>query len=364
MKTIMPILDNIERITTPTVEVFEQEYLLQQKPVIITDLFTSQPISKISTVAEAKTHLGDLQLVIQEEFTSSSLKALSLLDQRKKQFWSLQQYLEYVEQYPETCSMSTEGNTPAEILQLFDLPIYTQINRDPSFPDVASLLFLGNAGNYAHLHFDGDYRQVLLHQVFGTKRVILIPANQAKKLNPVGNFSSIFLENFSEADKTDFIKYTHGYECLLQPGETVFMPAGIWHYLEYCDTAMSFSVRFGRNRYLRFFGERLHSTTCLQNIVRQFLPAAIEPPQRALFQELAVTFDQSYATPLEKAQALQAKIESIYDQLYADEAQRMYTFTNFDPLIDTFLQAEAERLYRPVVPSFQSILMGWSRVGA
>jgi Cupin-like domain len=359
----MPILDNIERITTPAVEVFEREYLLQQKPVIITDLFAAQPISQINTITDAKTHLGEIQLVIQEEFSSFTLRTTNLLDQRKKRFWSLQQYLEYVEQHPETRLMSTEGSTPAEIVRLFDLPAYTQINRDPSFPDIASLLFLGNAGNYAHLHFDGDYRQVLLHQVFGTKRVILIPANQAKKLSPIGNFSSIFLENFSESDKTAFVEYTHGYECLLQPGETVFMPAGIWHYLEYYDTGMSFSIRFGRNRYLRFFGDRLHPTTYLQNIATHFLGAAIGRPQRDLFQELAATYDQSYATPLEKAQALQTKIVSIYDRLYPNEAQRMYAFTNFDALIETFLTAEAERLYRCVMPSLQSILLGWSRVG-
>lgn len=351
----MQPLNNIDRISAPSIEVFEQQYLLKQKPVVFTDLFASDAINELRTIEAAKIHLGSMPLEVQEEFTSSVLKTAVLLDQREKKFWSLQQYLEYVAAHPNTRLMSTEGLTPPEMRKRFDFPDYAQLNADSSFSDVASLLFLGNAGNYAHLHFDGDYRQVLLHQVFGTKRVILIPANQAQKLNPIGNFSNVFLEHFSEPDKIAFVHYTNGYDFLLHPGETVFMPAGIWHYLEYRDTGMSFSVRFGRTEPLRFFGDRLHANFHLQNIATHFI--AQQHPE--VFEEIRSVYHKVYPAPVIKAQALQAVFESIYRRLCSTSIQKMYTFTNFEAINQSLLAAEAERLYRPTA-AIQSLLMGWS----
>ncbi|MEP0919089.1 cupin-like domain-containing protein [Leptolyngbya sp. DQ-M1] len=351
----MKTLDNIERISALSVQVFEQDYLLKQKPVVLTDLFASDAMNELRTIESAKIHLSSMPLEVQEEFTSSVLKTSILLDQREKKLWSFQQYLDYIEANPDTRLMATEGLTPPEIRQRFDFPDYARINGDETFSDVASLLFLGNAGNYAHLHFDGDYRQVLLHQVFGTKRVILIPANQAQKLSPIGNFSNVFLENFSESDKTAFVHYANGYDFLLCPGETVFMPAGIWHYLEYCETGMSFSVRFGRTEQLRFFGDKLHANFYLQNLATHFI--AQQHP--AIFEEIQSAYHKIYPTPVAKAQALQALFELIYSRLCSTSIQKMYAFTNFDAINESLLQAEAQRLY-PSPVSIQSLLMGWS----
>ena len=46
----------------------------------------------------------------------------------------------------------------------------------------SSAIFLANAGNVGHLHFDGDQRDVILHQVYGRKRVVLFPPAAAKHL--------------------------------------------------------------------------------------------------------------------------------------------------------------------------------------
>ena len=360
----MPILENIERITAPSVEVFRTEYLLKQKPVIITDLFKGQAIAAISTLDKAAALLGDMPIEIQEEFTSAALKNSLLLDRRQKERCTFNEYLTYIQTQPDIKKMSTEGVTPDLIQNLFVPPAYAQINAAPGIDDTACLFFLGDTGNYAHLHFDGDYRQVLHHQIFGHKRVILIPPTQAKKLSPIGNFSNLFLENFSEADRIALVQYTQGYDCLLHPGETLFMPACIWHYLEYCETAMSFSIRFGRNDYTRFLGDKFHANLYLQNIAAKMIDQeAVTREYLPVIRELEALYSQPSPNPFQKGKALQRLFETLYDRICTDSIQGLYAFNNFDPLVEKILQIESERLYQ-AAPTLMPHLMGWAALAS
>jgi hypothetical protein len=336
----------IERIATPSPEQFRTEYVLRQRPVILTDMFAGQAIAQLSTAEAAIAVLGDMPLLVQEEFTTFALRSATLLDGRTKEQWSFRDYLAHARSHPETRKMSTEANTPEQVRQLFTLPACVQQESETDDRDIASLLFVGNAGNCAHLHFDGDYRQVLLHQVFGTKRAILIPAIAARKLNPIRNFSSFFLEHFTESEKTDFVTYLGGWDCLLHPGETLFMPAGIWHYLDYQETGMSFSIRFGRTADTRFLGDKLHPNMHLQAIAAKLLHGDTPKSQvEAAMQAIGTAYYRPYGTPLEKGQALQRVCEQLYQQLHPEIPQGIYAFTNFAPLIDSLLQADSQRLY-------------------
>jgi Cupin-like domain len=358
------ILDNIERIKAPSAEVFQAEYMLKQKPVIMTDLFAGQPIAHLSTCEQAAALLGDMSIEIQEEFTSSALKNSLLLDLRQKERCTFNEYLAYLQTKPDVKKMSTEGVTPAIVQDLFEPPAYAQINAEPGIDDTACLFFLGGAGNYAHLHFDGDYRQVLHHQVFGCKRVILIPPTQAKKLSPIGNFSNLFLENFSEADRAALVQYTHGYDCLLHPGETLFMPACIWHYLEYRETSMSFSIRFGRNEYTRFLGDKFHANLYLQNIAAKLIDQdVVRREYLPVMREIEALYHQPCSSAFQKGKAIQRLFESLYDRICTDSVQGFYAFNNFDHLAEKILQIESERLYQPV-PSLMPHLTGWAALAA
>ena len=39
------------------------------------------------------------------------------------------------------------------------------------------------------------------------------------------------------------VKYAKGYEVILEHGDTLFMPAGYWHYMEYLDGGFAMSLR-------------------------------------------------------------------------------------------------------------------------
>jgi hypothetical protein len=149
----------------------------------------------------------------------------------------LADYVAHVERFPESRDSCVEYATPEHLHTLFPRPDYCKL-RDES--DVVSATFVANGGNYNHLHFDDDQRDVLLYQVFGTKRFVVISPDQARKLDAFLVFDRgkaealaaipsrdangrVFLENFpSEAARNAFLRYVHASDALVHPGETIF----------------------------------------------------------------------------------------------------------------------------------------------
>lgn len=353
-------MPSIERIAAPNVADFWHQYMMLQQPVILTDLYEGQPIRQIDTLALARQRLGAIRLIIQEEYTSSVLRNSFHLkgNFRQQQERSLEEYFHLVTEQPDTPLMCTETATPQEVRSLFKFPEYCQLGL--GLDDAVSMIFVGNAGNYAHLHFDGDYRHVLLYQVFGTKRVILIPPGEAKKLNPIANSSTWFPENFSESDKQAFVQFANGYDCVLHPGEAIFIPACWWHHLEYQTAAMSFNVRFGRNTYTHFLADKLPINFYVQNLAAAMNNAEIvEQRYLSEFRHLEAAYHQAHLSGVAKGKYLQELVEKLYKNICTGSQQGMYAFTNFDALTDQLLALESQDLYQPPTP-LSSLVMGWS----
>lgn len=263
----------IDRIRMPDVETFITQYVFKRKPVVITDLFAGQAIREITCLEDAKAAFGNVALRVRAEY-ASLLTSSSPPDQTM----TFNEYWDLVSADPLTHLMCTEYEIPARIMTLFKLPdVCTRNDTQPeilSLPrkhgdyDLHSNLFLANRHNKAHLHYDGDHRQVILYQVFGRKRVILFQPDNSVKLKPLdGPFfsaSGVFLDELSEDEKLAFVDEADGYSTILHPGEAIYMPMLIWHHLEYTDDAMSFNIRFGRNIYGRFLSDNFHRDLYIQ----------------------------------------------------------------------------------------------------
>ena len=127
-----------------------------------------------------------MTLLLQEEYTSAE----GATEPRPTVLMPLREYIAHVQSNPATRLCCTEYDTPARLLASFQLPQACRVTspeRDEVFGlpkkygdfDLMTALFVANAGNVGHLHFDGDQRQVLLHQVYGRKRVVLFPPASA-----------------------------------------------------------------------------------------------------------------------------------------------------------------------------------------
>jgi len=113
------------------------------------------------------------------------------------------------------------------------------------------MLFTGGATSITHMHFDIDLYHILHTQFVGRKRVLLFPFDEQHKLYRKP-FEVLSLADFShyhdpngtpDYQKFPALKLAHGYDLVLEHGDTLFMPAGYWHHMEYLDSGFAMSLR-------------------------------------------------------------------------------------------------------------------------
>lgn len=105
-------------------------------------------------------------------------------------------------------------------------------------------MFFGCAGSDVRLHYDIDLSNVFISQFGGKKRITLFDQDQTKYLYklPFTTHSAADLGDI-DFDKYPALKLASGWQTDLLPGETLFMPSGIWHYIQYVDGSFSLSLR-------------------------------------------------------------------------------------------------------------------------
>jgi lysine-specific demethylase 8 len=313
----------LRRVPLPDRDTFFREYVHTRTPAIFTNVFANQPIMGITSLREAREAFGSVRLAIQQEYMSAALSA----EPQPSRFMTFDEYFDFAHAHPEIDLICGEYEIPPRIMQQFRLPRIClaqddgggevlAIPRKYGDHDLWANVFIAGAGNKAHLHYDGDHRQVFLHHVFGEKQAILFPPESARHLKPLDakpGFSGIDFDEMSEAEIGELLDRADGYRAMLQPGDTLYIPMLMWHHLKYDDDAMSFNFRFGRNPfgrflcldhfhrdyYLQIFASRLSDTRgCLTRfgaeidaISRKYLEPATSLEQkviemRALFRSL------------------------------------------------------------------------------
>ncbi len=113
------------------------------------------------------------------------------------------------------------------------------------------MLFTGGATSVTHMHFDMDMSHILHTQFGGRKRVLMFPLKEQYKLYrkpfevlSLADFSRYYQDSGSP-DYTQFpaLKLADGFDFTLEHGDTLFMPAGYWHHMEYLDSGFAMSLR-------------------------------------------------------------------------------------------------------------------------
>lgn len=119
------------------------------------------------------------------------------------------------------------------------------VRRPNLFPDsriAAENLWIGGGGCISPLHYDPS--ENLLAQIVGHKRIILFPPDDLANVYPYGAMTKI--PHLSRVNPThpDFSKFprfarTRRIECVLHPGEMLFIPFCWWHQVESVDFTVS-----------------------------------------------------------------------------------------------------------------------------
>ncbi len=112
--------------------------------------------------------------------------------------------------------------------------------------EVDANVWFGPAGTVSPLHTDPKHN--ILCQVVGTKFVRLYPKDQTPRLFP---YEGGMLSNTSRVDleDVDWKKYPEfeeakGFECVLGPGDALYIPPKCWHFVKSLSPSMSVSFWF------------------------------------------------------------------------------------------------------------------------
>jgi lysine-specific demethylase 8 len=314
---------HIPRVAAPVPELWSRHVAARQ-PVLVEGLFDDQPIRKLSTARAARRAIGDMDFVVQWSYTANLYYAMTR-GAGEPERATLADYLDYVAMNPRTPRMCIEQPIAPALAALIEAPPVCRNNE-------RTLMFIGNAGNFAHLHFDGDQRQVLMYQVFGAKRVVLIPPVAAKKLLPHQNFSSVCVQHMSERERRAFLRYVGGHECLVRPGQAILMPALFWHHVHYVETSLSVHFRFGQTAHGRFFDDSVHRSMYTQNVAALFQDERFAAgPGREVMRRLRRAAAATYPSHRERCRRIEALCKELYQELCPDGLAGIYAIRGWSP---------------------------------
>jgi hypothetical protein len=231
-------------------EDFKRSYYQTKKPLVIKDLSKQWNAYDKWNWSYFKTLIGNKKVALYNNVKSDAYTPINTADDYKT-------FGEYID-------MITAGPTAWRIFLFNIFDHAPQLIQDFSWPEALMtgfvkkypMLFTGGEGSITHMHFDIDLSHILHTQFIGKKRVLLFPFEEKYKLyrKPFEVLSLVDFSNYSDAIKTkiDYEKFSalkkaKGYEIILEHGDTLFMPAGYWHHMEYIESGFAMSLRALQN---------------------------------------------------------------------------------------------------------------------
>ena len=239
-------LHEVDRVESIRPEDFRDQYYAPMKPLVITGLSKQWPALQKWNWDFFKSIIGDVQVGLYNNIKSDAYTPINTADDYMK-------FGDYIDLLK---------NGPVE-LRIFLFNIFEhapQITSDFEWPEHLMkgfvkrypMLFVGGKGSVTHMHFDIDLSHIMHTQFGGRKRILLFPFEEQHKLyrKPWEVLSFVNFEHYFdnsksklELDRYPALKLAKGYEVILDHGETLFMPAGYWHHMEYLDSGFAMSLR-------------------------------------------------------------------------------------------------------------------------
>jgi hypothetical protein len=110
--------------------------------------------------------------------------------------------------------------------------------------------FFGCRGSTTPLHYDIDMGDVLHTVIRGRRRIRLFAPGDAAVLYR----HPFTVRSYVDLDSPDLARFpalekARGYEVVLEPGETLYMPCGWWHEFHYLEAGMGVSLRASSPRW-------------------------------------------------------------------------------------------------------------------
>ena len=233
----------IDVIDTPPFEVFIRDYYSKHKPVVLKKGIDHWPALKKWSPQYFADTLGDKEVQIQFNRESDMLFERNSDKHRKSMLIS--EFVDMIENNGDSndyymTANNTQQNIDAIKPAFEDIGDfgegYRNLIDDPAF---STFFWMGPKGVFTPLHH--DLTNNMLVQVYGTKKVTLIPAWQVPFLyNDLHVYSEVDFPNF-DLKKHPLMEHVTPVEVTIEAGDALFIPIAWWHCVNGLEKSISIS---------------------------------------------------------------------------------------------------------------------------
>ena len=209
-------------------EVFKKEYYNPGVPVVIKNLAKEWPAYNKWNWDYFKQLVGDKKVPLYNNVKSDACTPINTADDYK----TFGEYIDMISAGPAAWRIflfNIFDHAPS-LIKDFTWPEHMMKGFIKKYP----MLFTGGAGSITHMHYDIDLSHILHTQFGGRKRVLMFPNNEQYKLYrkpyevlSLADFSHYYEQNGApDYEKFPALKLAEGFDFILEPDDTLFMPAG------------------------------------------------------------------------------------------------------------------------------------------
>lgn len=240
--------DQVERIERPNRDAFYNNYVLPNKPVVISEAINEWEALSSWSIDYFKSIAGKTDIRVEV----SPTKIFPPVHERpyKQSGYRIESmtFGQYIDKI-------TSGDLVAEGYYFAQQPVdvlFPQLMNDIKPPDyfkkkhlISTNLWFAGEGNITPMHYDLVHN--LYAQVIGRKRFILFAPEQTSllypfpKTSPIAHFSRVKLD---DPDPVKFPRFQRAkpLECIVEPGDILFIPTFWWH--QVYSLSLSVSISF------------------------------------------------------------------------------------------------------------------------
>lgn len=250
-----PAPAQIDRRSRLSAEEFLEQYVVPQRPVIVSDVTADWPAMRRFTWDFFRERYGHIEKTIRgRRYTLA--EAIDLIHASSP---------ENPAPYP--FNLNVETYFPELLADMRPHRVYGRLDRvnHPLLPrffmrgtEVYELFFGGRGASFPRVHYDALCTHTSITQIIGSKEFFLYPPDQGHFMYPNPENAKTSLVDFANPDLERFPLFVHATASVatIGPGETIFFPMGWWHATRIHEPSLSFGrVYLNGANWSRYVGD-------------------------------------------------------------------------------------------------------------